>query len=133
LLSYLPASASSWGWRMWGRPVVCGLQSYYRWRKGTGLTSLLQTYWTSSSSIYCDLFPLFFSSRYCTVHQMFWYKEKIAMLLDLIDICFFNLLTVGVGLGWVVREVRLSEDCRYESQLWQWINFSFWFAIDCER
>jgi hypothetical protein len=40
----------------------------------------------------------------------------------------------GVGLSQVVREVRQHpEDHRFESQRWQWINFPFWFAVDCER
>jgi hypothetical protein len=29
--------------------------------------------------------------------------------------------------GWNLAERR------FESQRWQWINFSFWFAVDCKR
>jgi hypothetical protein len=46
----------------------------------------------------------------------------------------YQLCTKGVGLDRAVREVRLpAKSRRLESQLWQWINFSFWFAVDCER
>jgi hypothetical protein len=37
----------------------------------------------------------------------------------------------GVGLGQAVREALLrTEGHRFKPQWWQWINFSFWFAVD---